>query len=221
MSLARQGHSTEAVQLCVDAAKADKSVQPALTVASALVAGKPGKDDYALAEPILAQALQEHKDDAAASLGGRDGASRSGKNRGSGRHVQRRAAARAERRPGPEQSGQHPGRRSRIEGPRRSKPLSKRSASPGPRANLLDTKGTILVRDGKAAQACPLLEKAVSTSRSDPRYHLHLAEAYLQLGEREKAKASFSRARDTNLTSQILTPSDQKAIEELQKAMVP
>ncbi|MCX7424304.1 MAG: tetratricopeptide repeat protein [Planctomycetia bacterium] len=220
ISLARQGRPAEAVRLCVDAAKADQSLQPALTVASALTAGKPGKDDHALAEPILALALQQHKDDATLL------AAVATVRLVQGRTEEAIAMFKDVLRLAPNDVvalnnlasilGDLPDRRAEA-----LETVERAIRIAGPRPNLLDTKGTILARDGKAAQARPLLEKAVSTSRSDPRYHLHLAEAYLQLGEREKAKASFSRARDTNLTSQILTPSDEKAIEELQKTMVP
>jgi Tfp pilus assembly protein PilF len=220
ISLARQGRPAEAVRLCVDAAKADQSLQPALTVASALTAGKPGKDDHARAEPILARAIQQHKDDATLL------AAVATVRLVQGRTEEAIAMFKDVLRLAPNDVvalnnlasilGDLPDRRAEA-----LETVEQAIRIAGPRANLLDTKGTILARDGKAAQARPLLEKAVSASRSDPRYHLHLAEAYLQLGEREKAKASFSRARDTNLTSQILTPSDEKAIEELQKTMVP
>jgi tetratricopeptide (TPR) repeat protein len=220
VSLAQQGKTTEAVQLCVDAAKSDKSVRTALTVASVLMVGKPGKDDFALAEPILARAIQEHKDDGqllstVATVRVVEGKTED-------------AAAMFEEvlRLDPSDVvalnnlasvlGELPDRRAEA-----LRAVEQAIIIAGPAPNLLDTKGTTLVRDGKAAEARPLLEKAASSPRSDPRYHLHLAEAYLRLGEREKATASFTRARDTHLASQVLTPTDQKAIEELQKAAAP
>ena len=66
----------------------------------------------------------------------------------------------------------------------------------GPQPMLLDTKGTILLYDGKAAEAAPLFEKAVSAAKSagpDPRYCFHLALAYDRLGEKRKAGAAWKR----------------------------
>ena len=49
----------------------------------------------------------------------------------------------------------------------------------------------------------------------------HLAEAYLRTGNLPKARVSFNQARDSDVTSQILTKADTKAIRELEKTLLP
>ena len=87
----------------------------------------------------------------------------------------------------------------------------------GPQPGLLDTKGTILLLDGKAEDAVPLLEQAAASSLTDPRYHFHLAVAYDRSGLPEKARAAYLTARKNQLTRQILTPTDQSMLDEMRK----
>ena len=54
----------EALDLCREAAKTDTSALPAIAAATALLAGKPSAEDFALAEPLLSKAAADHKDDA-------------------------------------------------------------------------------------------------------------------------------------------------------------
>lgn len=87
----------------------------------------------------------------------------------------------------------------------------------GQRPELLDTKGTILLLDGKPAEAVPLLEQAALSLDADPRYCFHLAVAYDRAGQPEKAREAFRTASKNHLTRQILTPTDKSLLEELQK----
>jgi Flp pilus assembly protein TadD len=87
----------------------------------------------------------------------------------------------------------------------------------GPQAGLLDTKGMVLVFEGKPDEAVPLLEEAAATPQADPRYQFHLAVAYDRAGETEKARAALAIARKGNLTSQLLTPLDRQMLGELEK----
>jgi Flp pilus assembly protein TadD len=77
------------------------------------------------------------------------------------------------------------------------------------------------VRAGRAPEAQTLLEQATTRARPDPRYQLHLAEAYLRSGDVPKARASFNQARDADLMSYILTRSDHQAIEALSQTPAP
>ena len=53
----------KAIEICRNAAKSDHTARPAITLALALLAGKPSAEDFRLAEPVLAKAAADHKDD--------------------------------------------------------------------------------------------------------------------------------------------------------------
>jgi Flp pilus assembly protein TadD len=218
--LAKQGRHNEAVRLCLEAAESDPSERPVVTLTSVLLIGKPSDEDFSRAEPILAQALEKYKDNSALLSAVASVRFVQGRLEEAGAIFERVLQA------NPNDFlalnnlaatlGELPDRRADA-----MRYIERAIQIAGPRANLLDTKGTILVRDGKASQASPLLEEAASSPRSDPRYHLHLAEAYFRLGDLPKARASFNQARDSDLTSQVLTKADVKVIGELQKTLLP
>jgi tetratricopeptide (TPR) repeat protein len=87
----------------------------------------------------------------------------------------------------------------------------------GPAPPLLDTKGMILVYQGRTAEALTTLEKAAVTPPHDPRHVFHLAVAYNRSGNPDKAKAALERARRMNLDRQILVESDRKQLAELEQ----
>ena len=89
---------------------------------------------------------------------------------------------------------------------------------------LLDTKGTILLYDGKAKEALPFLQRAVSSataSNPDPRYCFHLALAYDRLGENRKARDALTKARQEGLTDQFLTPTDRRLLADFERKPQP
>lgn len=60
---------------------------------------------------------------------------------------------------------------------------------------LLDTKGLILIKAGRADEAVPVLERAVTLSCQGPIYMLHLAQALDETGNSESAKNYFDKTR--------------------------
>lgn len=60
---------------------------------------------------------------------------------------------------------------------------------------LLDSKGLILMNDGRAGEAVPILERAVELSCQHPIYCLHLAKALNDAGREEQAKNWFEKMR--------------------------
>jgi tetratricopeptide (TPR) repeat protein len=88
----------------------------------------------------------------------------------------------------------------------------------GMEAHLLDTKGAILVYSGRSREATPLLESSIRGSQADPRHHFHLAVAYRDQGQTEKAKEQLRIALDRQLVSQVLTTTDLKLLGELRAA---
>jgi tetratricopeptide (TPR) repeat protein len=84
--------------------------------------------------------------------------------------------------------------------------------SPG----LMDTLGTILVRNDQHEQAVAALEEAVAGGASDPRYYFHLAVAYQRSGRKAEAREAFESSRKLGLESTILTSGDRELLASLQ-----
>ena len=215
-ALAQQGQMSQAVELCRDAAKTDNSPRPALTLAAVLLLGKPSAEDFQIAEPMLAKAAADHKDDVnlLTVLGGV-------------RVLQQRLdeATRLFRRVltlKPTHVGalnnlatllaEQPGKRQEA-----LACIDRAIQLVGPQPGLLDTKGMILVFEKKPDEAVPLLEEAAAMPEADPRYHFHLAVAYDLAKQPEKARAALLAARKGNLTRQVLTPLDQQMLADLEK----
>ena len=80
----------------------------------------------------------------------------------------------------------------------------------GQQSDLLDTKGTILMLDGKPADAVPLLEQAATSLAADPRYHLHLAVAYDRTRQPEKARTALPHCLQESLDPAGTDPDGSK-----------
>jgi len=214
--LARQGRAREGIELCLARVKADAaSVQPILSLASVLLQTSPSSDDRRLAEPTLDEALVKWKDNPDVLF-----------QVASVRIMQQRLA-----------DGEKLLRQVLALSPKSvlalnnlATLLGERAASvqearelidraleiAGPQPVLLDTKGMILVQDGKPKEAVPLLEAAASGPYPDPRYNFHLAAAYARLGDTAKAKDAFGKVDRAELKKQVLTPNDQTYLKELE-----
>lgn len=218
MSLARQGRHSEAIELCVEAAKSDSSPRPAVVLASVLMIGKPTDEVFEQAKPLLDKAAEAHKDNAGllASLA-------------NVRIIQQQTddAVQLYRqvlklRPKDVLALNNLATLLSEQSNTRKEALQYVDQAiqiAGPQAPLLDTKGTILVYGGQADQAIQWLEEAASALKPDPRYHLHLAVAYLQLGEDKKARNAFRNAILGDLTDEILTPTDERYLSELKQKL--
>jgi len=91
----------------------------------------------------------------------------------------------------------------------------------GQHPGLLDTKGTILLYQGKAKEALFLLEAAAREAGQDARHRFHLAAAYHGAGDVLRAKQQLELAIDLNLDKQVLTPTDRRMLAELKTALLP
>ncbi len=215
--LARQGRVAEAVRVCAEAAKSIPSAQPAIALASLLANSEAKPLDFQLAEPVFTAALG--KDQANADLFSalatlrivqgqpEDAASLY-------REVLRLrpndvlamnnlACLLAEQTAGREEALQH---------------ITRAIELSGPQAMLYDSKGTILVYGGRAQEAITFLEAAAAVPDADPRFHFHLAAAYHQTENLDKARVEFEKARDGQLDKQILTETDRRLLAEMQQA---
>jgi tetratricopeptide (TPR) repeat protein len=215
-ALTQQGRMQEAIELCQQAAQSDHSSRPAVTLATLLAARACTTEDLQRAEPTLAKAITEHKDDVGLlfALGGlRVAQQHLDEATGLFRQVvmlnpahvgalNNLATLLAEQ-PGKQQES--------------LECIDRAIQIVGPQPPLLDTKGMTLVFEKKADEAVPLLEAAAATSQADPRYHFHLAVAYDRAGESKKARAALQTARARDLARQVLTPWDRQMLAELEK----
>jgi tetratricopeptide (TPR) repeat protein len=209
--LSKQGRMRDAVEWCKKAAGTDHSGGPARMLAIILLAGTPSADDFAMAEPLLSEGILNYPNDTdlLASVA-------------SVRVVQKQMEeasrlyrAVLQRKPMDVATlnnlatllGEQPDRRAEaIECVDRAIQIA------GPQPGLLDTKGMILVFEGKADEAVSLLQEAAATPHSDPRYYFHYAVACDRVGDAAKARIAMEMARQGYLLQQVLTPSDRKLL---------
>jgi tetratricopeptide (TPR) repeat protein len=219
-ALAGQGKVREAIAVCEEAGKTDKSARPALTMTVVLLSGRASAADRKLAEPQLKKALEEHKDNLALL-----------ENLAAIRVLEDRADEAAELyRQVLRQQPKHSGALNNLATllAEQPQPAKRKEALEcvdraiqliGPQPGLLDTKGMILVFDGKPELAVELLKEAASVPRPDPRYCFHLAVAYDRLGDAQQARAALKKARAGDLERQVLTATDRKLLVELEKKL--
>ena len=92
----------------------------------------------------------------------------------------------------------------------------------GPAPEFLDTKGWILVQMNRAQEALPWLRKAAErSSLTDSVAQLHLAAAYMAIGDRERAEEHFASARAGRIRPELLNTSEQRAWTTLQQEFMP
>ncbi len=216
---ARRGRIDEAIQACARAAESDDSARPAVVLVRALAAAQPTEADFRRAEPLLAEAVEKHPDDVELLTSLAYVRCLEGRNDEAVRLYEsvlqqkpqdvsvlnNLATILAER----------PARRDDA-----LAYVDRAIAIAGPRAALLDTRGTILLLEGNARRAVEVLEEA-SSMASDPRYLFHLALAYQRAGESDQARAALAKAREGNLAGKTLTATDRKLLAELEAKLGP
>ncbi len=217
-ALARQGRIREGIELCVQAAAADDTVQPALVLATILADSAATEEDRRYAEPHLAAALQKFEKDArllyAAALV-RVVQARENESIDLFRKVVQinprfvpalnNLAMMLAERPADQAEA--------------LRLIDEAIAIAGKDPNLLDTKGAILVYCGRTRDAVPLLESATRDAKADPRHHFHLAVAYHDQGKTQEAKTHLQIALQRELGAQVLTPTDQRLLGNLRAAL--
>ena len=220
LSLAGQGRIEEALALCQQAGKTDTSVRPDMTMAMVLLSERATAADLERAEPLLKKAQQKHKDNLQFLL-----------RLAELRVVQERYDEAVELyrqilRQEPKQVAALNGLAAALA--ERPEPAKRQEALQcvdqaikliGLQPGLLDTKGRILLADGKPAEAAELLQQAAVGPRLDPRACFHLAVACDRLGQLDKARAALKQARQAELEHQVLTKTDRKLLAELGKKL--
>ncbi len=84
----------------------------------------------------------------------------------------------------------------------------------GPLPDFLDTRGVIYLRSGDNQRAITDLENAVAADPAPTKF-FHLAQAYLEINNKEKAKQSLENARGKGLVLDGLHPLEQPNLRKL------
>jgi tetratricopeptide (TPR) repeat protein len=214
--LARHDHIDEAVGLLLQVGASDDTAQTATLLAEALAVGHPNRDVAARAEPVLKEAwgkygenlkflsalatwrLVEERSDVAIPIL-RKVLQIEPRNLLAMNNL---AAALSQ------QAAHHAEARELID---------RAIAQGGPIAELLDTKGTLLLDMGDTEGAIGVLRDATSRSVADPRHFLHLSVALQHVGKLAESREAIDRARKLSLDAATLTPRDRQALEELER----
>jgi tetratricopeptide (TPR) repeat protein len=85
----------------------------------------------------------------------------------------------------------------------------------GPRPELLDTLGMLLLHSDRAREALPVLEQAVHHNNRDSRFLLHLWAAHYRLGNDDSAKATLANIDQSKLNASVLMSPDRLLLKEL------
>jgi tetratricopeptide (TPR) repeat protein len=214
--LARHQRVDDAVSLCLQAAASDTSIVPAVTLANALIAGNASREVVERAEPLLSQAIASHADApdllfVVATLrflhGRRDEAVSMFRRvldlEPKNVLVRNNLASLLAERP--------EGRREALD------LIDKAIEIGGESAELLDTKGMILLREDQVLDAIKLLKDAASQLPPDPRHLFHLSLAYQRAGKLDEAEKTLERARELSLTTTLLSPDERKLLPKLER----
>lgn len=217
-SLARQKRAKDAILACIEQDKIDRSSRYAIVASTILADLAPPADVQLLAEPLLQNALKNSPEDVGLlySVGTLYVAQ--------GKYEPSIATFRKILTINP----RHVPALNNLALVLAESPSKRREALElieqainvvGSHPGLLDTKGAILVYDGKSEEALPLLEFAARGEQVDPRHNLHLAAAYRDTAKTELARANLKLALDRELESLILTQSDKNLLENLRSKL--
>ncbi|QDV82926.1 tetratricopeptide repeat protein [Planctomycetes bacterium TBK1r] len=91
----------------------------------------------------------------------------------------------------------------------------------GDDAELLDTKGTVLLRGNRVQESVEQFEQAIESGEEKnlPRYQFHLVQALLELNRLQDAKKIWSEVNFQELDLQGLTPAERDALKQLHQRL--
>ena len=216
--LARQQKLPEAIALCQQAAASDATSRPAVVLSTVLLESPASASDLQQADALLGAALSQHPQDVRLLYG--VALVRVLQKREAEAIALLRKVVTINPRSVPALNnlamvlGDIPTQRSEA-----LRLIDQAIEIGGRNPSLLDTKGAILIYNGRSREAIPLLEQAAGDPQADPRHHFHLALAYRDVGRLDEARRYLQRALDRQLTSQVLTTTDQRLLDDLRKAL--
>lgn len=214
--LTQQGKWSEAIELCRQAAQTDKSARPAMVALNCLSGTQVTNERVADLEPLIQAAMQDSQ--ARADLHYSLGVVRVVQNRNADAIAEFRQVVKLNPRHVPAMNNLALLLAEDTASRKEALAIIDRAIDQdGMTPDLCDTKGTILLLDGRADEAIRFLEIATQGTNVDPRFEFHLALAYDDQGNREKAREHFQKAIQGRLEEQILTKWDQQMLAELRK----
>jgi Tfp pilus assembly protein PilF len=213
--LANTDRMHESIRVCVAASEHDTSAQPAISLISFMLTRKLSEADRSLAEGFLDKTLQAHPQDG-----------RLLQAMGTLRLLQgRRADAIKYLR---ETLALDPRNLDALnnlalllsEEPSTQEEsvrfIDRALAIAGASPELLDSKGWILLKQQKLAEAAAMFLEALSLPPGDPRHRFHLAVAYHLQGKRTEARESLAAARENKLPVELLSPEERDQLAKLE-----
>ncbi len=214
-ALARQGRLSDAIAVCEEAKQTDSTTRPAMVLTAALTESQPTEQDFKQAAPVLRVTIDKFPKDVgllyAASL-----VALLERKYDEATVLYRQILA---------ANPQHIAALNNLAMLLAEEPSKRTEAVSlidraieivGKDPGLLDTKGAILAYSSKPAEALPLLVSSIRGTSADPRHHLHLAIVYRDLGRTDEGKEQLKIALDRQLDKQLLMPTDQRLLAELQ-----
>lgn len=217
-ALVRENKLSEAIGLFVKVAQTDETSKAAMDLAQALTRGHPTPQQYAMAEPTLAAALQRHGKEIPLLLA-LTGA----------RFVQGNTAevARLSRLILAIQP-KHVVALNNLASILAEQPESRAEALSlveqaislgGNSPTLADTKAMLLFYQEKYEPARMLLEDAIKSTPVDPRYFFHLALVLQKLNHLAEARDYWEQAQRGNVIRELLTPAEKQLLPEFERAL--
>lgn len=95
--------------------------------------------------------------------------------------------------------------------------LDQAIATSGPMAELLDSKGMVILMQDKPQEAVELFDRAVTRPNPDPRHYFHLALALHKVNKRVEARQALRKAKESALSSAILSPKERQLLSQLER----
>jgi Flp pilus assembly protein TadD len=214
----KRDRTSEAVQLCVELAQHDATPLPAMLLSNALALGKPSQDDLRAAEDVIERALKDHGNDPNLLFAISVKELMEGNNDESIGLLRKVLKLQPRHIPAMNNlafllSMRPDGRNEAADW------MAKVLALAGGAAELVDSKGWVLMQQQKLTEAVEAFQQAVTGAPTDPRYHFHLALAYQLQGKVEDARNAFQTARQNKIDSATMPPDERSALARLETAL--
>ncbi|HEX7446071.1 MAG TPA: tetratricopeptide repeat protein [Pirellulales bacterium] len=211
--LARHGRAHEGIELCL--AARDTEVRVAVALAAVITVGTVEAEDRRRAEPLIAAALADHPDDRLLLFGASAMHAMQGNNEEAVRLLRQMLALDPKNVASLNNMAlllsQRPDtRREALEYIERALQIG------GMQAELLDTKGWVLLQQQEVDEAASLFKDALALSPTSARHRFHLALSLQYLGKTDDARQAFEEARQSNLAAELLPPAERQELLKLE-----
>lgn len=211
--LARHGRAHESIDLCLAAHDTDARV--AVALAAVITVGTVEEDDRRRAEPLIAAALANHPDDRLLLFGTSAMHAMQGDNDEAVRLLRQMLALDPQNVASLNNmalllSQRADSRREALEYIERALQIG------GMQAELLDTKGWVLLQQREVDEAASLFKDALALSPTSARHRFHLALSLQYLGKTDDARQAFEEARQSNLAAELLPPNERQELLKLE-----